>query len=144
MKKVIITSKNFSGEIILLYGADLMLLSMDFQGVALSAEQIDWIKNRTPVILHQRISDCFSIKAGLEFVLADYEISFEMFWTKYGQKINADRCKGLWKKLSDADKIKAYAGIDAYNRHLASLTWNKNRADPENYLKKKYWNNEWQ
>jgi hypothetical protein len=141
MKKILITSTKFSGEISAIYADDLLLVSIDFSMAQLNAEQIDWMKGRIPSKLFAEFSDCFK-GVPITALMEGYEVTFDMFWHAYGEKINRLRCEKRWDKLSKTDKAKAYAGVAVYLRHLAKNTW-QSKANPDTYLMNKYWNNEW-
>src|SRR5690606_35834807 len=114
MKKIILTSPKFPGEIILLYNTALVLVSIDFSGVDMNEEQTAWMLRKIPSRLYAEFIQAFQ-PVPVEAVIEGYEVQFEEFWNKYALKINADRCKTLWKKLTASEKQKAYSGIDAYN-----------------------------
>ena len=69
-------------------------------------------------------------------------IYFKQFWAKYNRKINKARCEPLWSKLTNSEQLKAYTGIDKYIAYLKKESW-RNKLDPENYLKNKTWENEY-
>jgi len=141
MKRIITTSAAFSGEVYIVYGENNMLLLIDFMNAVLSPEQINFLKQFTPVFYNDQFPEAFG-KARLEFVIEGYEVTFDMFWRKYDEKLNRDRCLKRWDRMPKADRAKAYAGITPYFRHLQKNTW-KNKANPDTYLRDKYWENEW-
>jgi hypothetical protein len=141
MKRFIATSPKFAGELRIVYSESGRLLQLDFMAAELSEEQTEYFKRMVPVVYDQAFMRGFA-KTELTFIQEGYEITFEMFWDKYGKKVNPDRCKALWKWMSTPDHIKAFFGIDRYNRMLQKHTW-RSKADPQTYLKDKFWNNEW-
>jgi hypothetical protein len=146
MKKFIITSPSFTGEINVLYGLDWKLLFIDFLKCDLSDEQMQYFKDKLPVNLTgedktESLTQCFG-KSKLNIVEEGYFVSFDQWWTRYNLKRNRARCEKLWHKLSDADKVNAFFKLGMYDRHLALEQW-KTKADPDTYLRNKYWNNEW-
>jgi hypothetical protein len=157
MKKYIITSPSYTGEINVLYGLDWKLLYIDFLKCDLSDEQMQYFKDRVPVNLTPDPSPQGEGNVGLEkteilaskfgksklnIIEEGYFVSFDQWWTRYNLKRNKDRCEKLWQKLSDADKVNAYFKLGMYDRHLALNTW-KTKAEPDTYLRGKYWNNDW-
>lgn len=142
MKKILITSANFSGEIQVVYGEDLLLMTIDFSYADCSPEQISWTKLRVPAVLDAQFQDAFAGAKSINIVMEGYEVTFEMFWQAYGEKINKIRCEKRWEKLSKADRQKAFAGVAKYLKHLAKNSW-QNKANPDTYLMNKYWLNEW-
>lgn len=142
MKKIIGSSPSFSGEFHLLYDAEGCLVKIDFTAASMTPQQRNFIKVKAPTIYDSAtFLACFE-NAKIEFIDEGYEIAFEMFWNSYARKINPDRCRTLWNRLTKAEQAKAFYGILHYNNHLKANPW-KNKADPETYLKKEYWNNEW-
>ena len=141
MKKILITSKDFEGEVMLLYSPDAYLMTLDFRNATLTPHQLTYIKTCTPVEYAPTLADDFG-KAPLTFTDTKYSISFDTFWDVYNHKINRARCIKLWERLNEADKLAAYVGIKAYFSFLAREKW-RNKVDPETYLTKKMWQNEW-
>ena len=141
MKKLICTAKGYEGELVVIYGPDGMLLLFDVQGTNMAASQVDYFKRHCPTVI-SKVDEFKSQFNTLTVVEEGYDITFEMFWERYGRKVHANRCEPLWKKLSVGDRVKAFTGILAYDRHLSTNTW-KSKADPEAYLKKRYWETEW-
>lgn len=139
MKKMILTSEKMQGEITLVFGKDLKLELVDLQKAELTLEQIDWFWSRVQL----NWSDALKVRfAPLSVVESNVEITFDMFFDKYDKRINKARCKTIWAKLTEADRAKAYFGLWKYEKHLSANTW-KNKADPENYLRKRFWENEY-
>lgn len=89
------------------------------------------------------LEEAFKSAATLTVVESDFEITFEMFWLKYRKKINRLRAEANWKRLSKTQQVKAYYGIDAYDKFLDRMEWRK-KQDPENYLKNKMWESEYE
>jgi hypothetical protein len=141
MKKFICTAKTFVGEVHILYASNNQLLLIDFQQATLAPRQIEYLKVKCPAVYDDTFVAAFG-NAPLEFVAEGYKVSFEMFWERYAHKVNKKRCMQLWDKLSEANKVKAFAGLNPYLRHLQYNTW-KNKADPETYLRNQYWLNEY-
>jgi len=142
MKKLILTSPAFEGEIQIIYNTEFKLMLIDMMQTNLTDEQIRYLKNVTPVEYRKETFKPAFKSETLEIIEADYKVTFEMFWEKYGLKRNKERCIKQFEKLSESNKTKAFAGLNPYIRHLAHNTW-KSKADPEKYLSQKYWLNDW-
>jgi hypothetical protein len=143
MKKLLLTSPGFAGEVEMIYGTDKMLMLIDMRAAELSERQIKYMTSTAPVIY----VDLLSFKAAfgsdtLSVIEGDYKVIFDMFWTEYNVKRNRDRCEKIWDKMSEVKRVQAFAGLKAYNRHLALNSW-KTKADPESYLRKEFWLNDW-
>lgn len=68
------------------------------------------------------------------------EVSFEMFWNKYDEKIRSSkkRSEKIWARLSKSDQLKAYNFISKYNN---SISPGVARKYAETYLNAELWNN---
>jgi hypothetical protein len=142
MKKLILSSSQFTGEVHIVYDADLRLMMIDMSGSELSDEQIVVMKSRVPVVFNQdTFFQAFGSKT-LNVIEADFKVSFEEFWNKYNLKRNKERVLKIWEKLKESEKVKAFYSLGQYDRHLQLNTW-KTKADPDTYLRNKYFNNEW-
>jgi hypothetical protein len=149
MKRFIISSPAFNGEINVLYGIDNKLQFVDFMKCDLSEEQINFFKNKLPANFNggnEQLQTFFVSDKGtvarLNITDEKYFISFEQFWNRYAVKRNPDRCLKLWNKLSQADQVAAYFKLGRYERYCQLNTW-YNKALPETYLRNKYWNDDW-
>jgi hypothetical protein len=105
----------------------------------MSADIITAFKKSVPALV-ANISNGFSSDTSI--VAADVEVSFKMFWDKYGKKINRLRCEALWKKLSLVEQVEAYTGIQPYDKYLQIENW-RSKADPDTYLRNKFYQNEY-
>jgi hypothetical protein len=141
MRRFQITSEKYNGMAELLFNDKAILCRIDCTQTDMDAATITAFKKACPASIEQlQAGGCFA--AGTVVVEADFEITFEMFWTKYNHKINRKRCELLWARLSKVNQVKAYYGIDEYDKFLKRTGWRK-KADPEKYLNENYWENEW-
>lgn len=142
MRKFIITSSGYTGEVHIVYGADALLMIIDFSHAELNAEQVYWFKEHIPPMY---FADTFAghlHSSKLTIVEGSYELTFDMFWAKYDHKINKKRCEPLWVKMGKTKQVKAYHGLTAYLSYLAKRPW-QTQANPETYLKEEYWETDW-
>lgn len=67
-------------------------------------------------------------------------ITFEMFWNAYADKIRSSKKKSekAWNKFPEAEQVKAYYFIQKYNRHRG----NAEKKYCETYLNAELWNND--
>lgn len=138
MKKYQITSDRFPGYVELIYNEN-RLMSATFANAELdetTARQFI----RSIAWHEEKVADGFG--GNTKIVASDVEITFEMFWKAYDKKINKARCVLLWNKLSKADQAAAYVGVRPYNKYLFENKW-RSKADPETYLRNRYWENEY-
>lgn len=141
MKRFIITSPRFTGEINVLYGVDNKLQFIDFMKCDLTDEQMDFFKTRLPIYFSNDFIKSFG-SSRLDVVEEGYHVSFDQWWNRYDLKRNRDRALKVWQKLSEADKVNAFFKLGSYERHLALNTW-KTKAEPDKYLRNRYWENDW-
>ena len=139
MRKFMMTSSEFNGEVILEYDNKGRLARLDMSNTDLDIEQRHYLKAKVA---------CNVLNVAAKFdsrtliVEADYEVDFETFWAAYKKKINKIRCVNIWRKLSKTDQVKAWAGIEKYEAFLKGLGW-REKADPDTYLRNRYWENEY-
>jgi hypothetical protein len=139
MRRFLITSKKFAGTAELIYNQEGDLTMINTRQSDLKSTLLAHFKHSVPVHV-DAIETAFSNETTI--VEADFEITFDMFWNEYGLKINRKRCEQLWDRLSTSKKVAAWLGIVEYKKFLKANEWRK-QADPETYLKKEYWENEW-
>ena len=148
LKKYIITSPAYTGEINVMFGLDGKLLFIDFLKASLTDEQIQFFKEKCPASLidpgigaESLLASNFG-KSKLNIVQQGYFVTFEQWWTRYNLKRNRERCEKLWSKMSEADKAAAFFKLGMYERHLSLETW-RTKAEPDTYLRNRYWDNDW-
>lgn len=141
MNRYIITSPKFNGEISVLYGVDERLLYIDFMKAELTDDQIKYFKEKLPVTYSDDFGGNFG-RSELTVIKEGFKITFEQFWNRYSVKHNKIRTEKQWNKLSISDQVNAFFKYKMYERHLAMNPW-KNKAEPETYLKDRYWESEW-
>lgn len=141
MNKYIITSPRFTGEIHVLYGSDNRLLCLDFIKCGLTDAQLEYFKNRCPITYTDEFMSAFG-KSNLNVIQEGYEVNFEQWWNRYDLKHNKVRCLTMWNRLSEADRVNAFFKLGLYERHLSLNSWRK-KAEPDTYLKDRYWDSEW-
>ena len=80
-----------------------------------------------------------SQKEGYTVVELGIDITFEMFWDKYNDKLRSSkkRSEKIWNKLKQEDKIKAFYHINTYNKYRG----NAEKKYAETYLNAELWNN---
>lgn len=139
MKRYLLTSTKFTGTAEIWFNGLDILCRIDTTQTDMDIDTVTAFKKAVP--------PSFNLLAGrftseTTIVEATIDITFEMFWDKYNKKINKERAVALWKKLTTTDKVLAYYGIEQYDNYLRLQSW-RTKADPETYLKQKYWQTEW-
>lgn len=72
----------------------------------------------------------------------DYDLSFDTFMNVYGKKTRKKESSAYWKKMTDANKLKAILGVKKLNNHIRLNPW-KEKPDPIRYLKHERYNDEY-
>lgn len=90
-KTIIWSSKNFDGEIEFRFDENSLLTGFDFCGNT-SREQKIWMLSRMPGTL-QELQELAKVKKSIVLTEQKNEVTFEMFWNRYGYKV--DRKKTL-------------------------------------------------
>lgn len=60
--------------------------------------------------------------------------TFDVFWDMYAKKQTKKQSCDFWKKMKEADRVKAIQGIRRYNNFLRLNPW-RDKVDPIRYLK---------
>ena len=146
MKKILVTGSNFEGSVEVLYGASsdgAPLLAIDMRGAVLTDVQKEYFKGCVPVRYGAGYEQNWGPMTGkVQIVTEDHDLDFvEDFWKPYDKKINKDRALKEWKSMVREDKALAVHRLSAYMRYLSRSSVAK--ADPENYLRKKYYKNDY-
>lgn len=139
MKRYHITSDKFAGYVELTYNEG-TLAYINFVNAEMTME-IAKMFLRATSWRQENVAGGFSDNTRI--VESDVEITFDMFWKQYAKKINKARAIKLWDKLSVSDRAGAYVGIRLYNKYLFANKW-RTKADPETYLRNRYWENEYE
>lgn len=142
MRKFIISGEKYTGEAVLVFDQDNVLKIIDLIGTNMSEDNCKWLFDK---MLPIKLPDFLKYMEARKGVLVredSYEVPFEMFWKDYDKKINRKRCEVLWNRLGKNKQIQAWVGIAKYNKFLKKEHW-RAKADPETYLKKEMWENEW-
>ena len=142
MRKFQITTPNLKEPATVVYDANGILCQWDVSGTGMTAEQVYNFKRLVPVKLDSLEAFCNEHK-GVTVIDVEFEVSFDLFWGRYGHKVNRKRCEALWAKMKNAQQVKAYLGIEAYDKMLKNSPYNRAKADPDTYLRQEYWENEW-
>lgn len=140
MRRFIITSPKFTGSVELIYNSDGMLDGIDFSKLPSNPFNRNRFKEVIPIAL-ANLETAFK-ETLCTIVEAAFEITFDMFWSRYNKKINKSRCLPLWDKLNKTEQVKAWQGIEGYEAFLKATPW-RTKCDPETYIRNKMWENEW-
>jgi hypothetical protein len=140
MKRFLITSPSWFGTVEITYKPDGLLYSIDLSNAVLLPGVIDPLKRVVPARVNDIETAFKNTRATV--VQADFEATFDMFWKAYNKKINRKRAEELWDKLPKEQQVLAWAGVAAYDKYLKVNDW-RSKADPETFLRNRYWENEY-
>jgi hypothetical protein len=140
MKRFLISSPQYTGDAEIIYDETDRLVRIDVSNTNMPCNMIDRFKEKIP----SNVIALTSIFQGTAatVVEAAIEITFEQFWKAYNHKVKKLRAQAFWNKLSEADKVKAFYGITAYDKYLKKEGW-RNKADADKYLREKYYDNQY-
>ncbi|MGY6521990.1 MAG: hypothetical protein ACXIUD_09695 [Mongoliitalea sp.] len=136
--KYTITAAKFTGKLV--FGYSNGLLTYFENAAEMKDANYRWILENMPLIPEQLKKLADAIPAKMEVVPED--LSFDAFWNAYNKKANRHRCEPLWAKMSDADRIECLSSIKPYDAYLKRVSY-RAKLDPENYLKKEAYRNQW-
>lgn len=139
MKQLIFTSEAFNGEVFLEFGDNGMLSKYDISNATLSIRQQEWFLQRLPTRLEDVKRILENSQTG-KLTEVKNEITFEMFWNRYNDKVNSSKRKAetRWNRMTKADQIKAYNFINRYEQNIPAGVRKKYA---ETYLNTELWNN---
>ena len=151
MKKILVTGPLFTGSVVVMYGESGIgentwppFVSLDMSGALLTDKQKQYLLDHVPLHYGPGFEGAWQVEPGkLHFVTGDYELDFERdFFVPYGKPVNKVRCLKYWGNMSTAKRNLAVTRRPAYDRHLERNQW-KTKADPETYLKKEMFLNDY-
>ena len=138
MKKLVLTSPKFAGQLVFGYG-DTGLLLYYLNETDLDHKKNEWLLPNLPI--HE--VHLLSLKAKLEGTLTEVpmDLSFEAWWLEYNRKINRKRSEPLHDKLDDADRTLAFVRAKPYQKFREGK--GQAIADPEKYLRDRLFDTDW-
>jgi hypothetical protein len=134
-----LTSNSFAGEVYFEFDDEGLLIRFDCTNAQLSEQQQIFLLRRLPREL-SAIKSFMDNSPTAKFTELNQEITFEMFWNRYNEKLRSSKKKAekIWNKLGRADQQKAYRYIARYEASLYTGTAKKYA---ETYLNAELWNN---
>ncbi|MBI9055490.1 MAG: hypothetical protein JEY96_16830 [Bacteroidales bacterium] len=134
-----LTSDNFEGFVEFEFNKDGYLTRYDTENATMSKEHLVFLLKRFPRHIDQA-EELMSKSDTATFTEIVSEVTFEMFWNKYNEKVNSSRKRALqkWNRMSKSDRIKAYQYI---NKYFMSIPYGTRKKYAETYLNAELWNN---
>lgn len=140
MKTYSITSEKIQGEILVSFDEQGGLMNVDMSGAVMSRQQKNWFLYNQPTT-EERLFGLQRLSKWMKVMLVpEKEISFDMFWQRYDDKVNSSkkRTKAKWDKMTKSEQRKAYNYI---NKYFASIPQGTRKKYAETYLNAELWNN---
>src|SRR5690606_6833834 len=136
-KKYIMTSDQFTGEIVFKYNLKGYLSSVEIAASGMKLEVFNWIWDNLPKTTKE-VDEYIQRAKNFKITEIPEDLSFERFWIEYGHKVGKKTMTlNAWKKLSQADKIAALIYIkklkDIKKKDGTQMPY------PQTYLNQKYW-----
>ncbi len=140
MRHFILTSTSFTGSVEYKYCDEGYLVWFNYQAT-MTGTQRDKILIKMPLTI-RGFEDLVALSKSLKVEEVAEDITFDAFWAAYGHKVNRQRCIPLFDKLSTENRRKCIRSVAPYLKYLARTNF-RSKADPETYLRKQMYLNEW-
>ena len=139
MKLYSLTSTAFDGEVILEFDDAGNLVKYDASQANLSEKQQLWMLRKMPHHL-AHISRILGDSATAKLTELRQEITFEMFWNRYDEKLRSSKKRTMakWNRMTRAAQIAAFNFIGKYENNIPNGVAKKYA---ESYLNAELWNN---
>ena len=139
MKHYQLTSDAIDGYVDFFFDETGYLIRFDTSNAKLSKEQQEFILRKIPLELSE-VKNVIGKSPSAKLTEIKIEVSFEMFWNRYDDKISSSRKKAEAKfdRMKKVDRMKAYQFIPTYFNNLPSGTRKK---FAETYLNAELWSN---
>lgn len=141
IRKFLISFQEYpNGDVSVSYNKNGELVSICVAAAQMAGNAAQWMFRRFPLSLEE-----FKTTAetkGWRVSEVCLEVTFAQWWNLYDKKVNKARCLPLWNKLSTIKQIDVYYNTQDYLYYLDAEKW-RTKADPETYLRKEFYNNEW-
>lgn len=139
MKKYIVTSTQFMGELVFTYSNN-QLVQMDVEAVSNIETMLRFIYEKLPKT-SEALLGWLVVSKTMKIREVPSDLTFENFWNTYSYKVgNKPKSEKLWKALSDASKALAITKIKKYRE--AKEQEGTAMLYPERYLSYKTYENE--
>lgn len=140
MRAFLITSPKFTGTAELVYNDAGVLVRIDTSGTDMNCSVMHKFKGAVATHIDNLRQ---SFTPGTTVIETGFEVTFEMFWNKYGYKVERKRTLALWNKMSQAQQVSAYFSIEAYERFLKRKGGKMEKKFPDSYLRSEAYETDW-
>lgn len=137
MRKYVVVSPEFEGEMIFGYDSEEVLIYYE-NNAELKHEHMIWLSRNFPFTAKDLPK---IVRKGKITEITD--LSFARFWKDYGLKVgNKKRAEKLWIALSESERIAVFEHLPRYNYYLKTHQ-GLMKAYPETFLSQRRWENEY-
>jgi len=137
MRKYVLTSPGFTGELIFGYNSENILVHFENKA-ELKSEHLSYLQRNFPFV-----NDELPKIAKKGRITEITDLGFERFWNEYGAKVgNKKQTEKLWVELQESDKIAIFEHLPKYNYYLKTHQ-GLMRAYPSTFLNQRRWENEY-
>lgn len=136
MKIFHLTSTAFSGHVEFHFNDNTLLDKMEIHADLSEKQQVFLLQN-----MPREITELDRLKSPMATITeVKHEVTFEMFWEKYDDKVNSSKKRTLqkWEKMTPADRTRAFWFIPKY---IGALPQGTRKKFAETYLNAELWNN---
>lgn len=140
MRHFILTSTAFTGSIEYKYCQEGYLIWFMYNA-SMSIDARHYVLTKMPLNI-RGFEDLLGKSKTLQVEEVQVDLSFDAFWEAYSHKINKKRCVPIYNKLSTDKRMKCIQSIAPYKKYLNRTNY-RNPTDPENYLRKEMYLNDW-
>ena len=136
MKIFHLTSTAFTGYIEFVFNDNSLLEKYEIVADLSEKQQVYLLKN-----MPMEIIELDKLKSStVTLTEMNQEINFDIFWTRYDEKIRSSKKKALakWNKMSAGEQTRAFRFITKYESNILPGTYKKYA---ETYLNAELWNN---
>jgi hypothetical protein len=141
MKRYLLTSTKFTGEVEMLYDAEGVLRRIDMRNTSLTAQQVHALKKQVPAhdsLLAESFTD-----PGTVIVPAEFNVTLADFKHEYPYQRNMHLLPAIWDKMAKTEQVIAWEAAKEYRRYCKrNEGWYKPKIAAA-WLKAKEYLNDW-
>jgi hypothetical protein len=139
MKKYIVTSSQFMGELVFGYQHN-QLVFMDLDAISEVPSFLAYVYSKLPVS-SEALQGWLASSKTMKIREVPADLTFENFWNTYGYKVgNKPKAQKLWNALKDQKKALALMKIKPYQKYVEAAAIAM--IYPERYLSQERYENE--
>lgn len=139
MRRFLITSDKFNGQVELIYSTADMLLCIDMRQAIIDPETVKAFKRAVPVHCNEFAT---AFQAGTIVVETDFAISLDDFKREYPYSRNYHLLQKRWERMSKTEQVQAYYAAIDYRNYCKKNDWYTVKI-ADTWLAKKEYLNDW-